>query len=326
MKKLTVGVVGLGYWGPNLVRNFTDHDKFSVTWGCDLIDQNLDRAKKILPTIQVTKDFNELLNDPQLDMIAIATSPETHALLGKKVLESKKHLWIEKPFTTSLHDAQELLDLAKKNNLYLHVDFPFIFYGPVLKMQELLQSNTIGEPSYYTSFRTNLGLIQKNVDVVWDLAPHDLSILFHLFPNKKIVDVQTIGSTPISNGNTNQIANLVVEFENNFTAYIHLSWLSPVKLRLITLGGQKKMILFDDISPSEKIKIYDKSIQIERNDVTPFKPVYRTGDVLVPTFSQKEALLAEIDFLYQKMTADKFEYYTAEIAIKILQVLEKANT
>jgi len=261
MKKITVGVVGLGYWGPNLVRNFTDHNKFSVTWGCDLIASNLEQTKKMLPSIQVTKDFNDLLNDPQLDMIAIATSPETHAALGRKVLEKHKHLWIEKPFTTSLKDAQALYDLAKKNNLYLHVDFPFIFYGPVLKMQELLQNKSLGEPSYYTSFRTNLGLIQKNVDVVWDLAPHDLSILFHLFPQKKVVNVQIIGSSPITNGETNQIANLVVEFDNHFTAYIHLSWLSPVKLRLITLGGRKKMILFDDINPSEKIKIYDKSIR-----------------------------------------------------------------
>jgi|SRR3989344_408080 len=325
MKKISVGVVGLGYWGPNLVRNFSDHDNFSVSWGCDLVEENLTQIKKTYPLIKITKNINDLLNDPLLDMIAIATTPETHFLLGKKVLESNKHLWIEKPFTTSLADAQKLYNLAVNRHLYLHVDFPFIFYGPVLKIQELLSKRTIGEPFYYTSFRSNLGLIQKNIDVIWDLAPHDLSIIFHLFPDRQITRIQTIGSSPIANGEKNQIANLAIEFEKNFTAYIHLSWLSPVKLRLITIGGKKRMILFDDINPSEKIKIYDKSIKIVRNKMTPFKPVYRTGDILVPTFSQKEALLSEIEFLYAKMAERTFDYYTAKIAVKILKVLESVN-
>lgn len=325
MKKISVGVVGLGYWGPNLVRNFFENNNFIMKWGCDLIENNLIKISRNFPTIKVTKKITDLLNDPDLGLIAIASPPEYHYKLGKLVLESGKHLWIEKPFTTSLSDAKKLYNLAKRKNLYLHVDLPFIFYGPVLKIKDLVNNKTLGEPLYYSSFRTNLGLIQKNVDVVWDLAPHDLSILFDLFPDKKITNVQMIGSSPVINGEKNQIANLVIEFNKKFTAYIHLSWLSPVKLRFITLGGSKKMILFDDISPSEKIKIYDKNVEIERNNLTPFKPLYRTGDILIPTFSQKEALSSEIDFLYKKLQEKKYNYYTAEIALKILKVIESIN-
>lgn len=325
MNTYTIGVVGLGYWGPNLVRNFFDHSNFNVKWGCDLIDANLSKIKKSFPSVRLTKNIRELLNDPGVDMIAVATSPETHYPLGKMILEKGKHLWIEKPCTTSLHDAKKLYKLAKRNKLYLHVDFPFIFYGPVLKMKELIDTNVIGTPLYYSSLRTNLGLIQKTVDVIWDLSPHDLSILFHLFPNKKVTNVQAVGSSLIHNAEKNQIANLVVQFDKKMTAYIHLSWLSPMKLRLITLGGNKKMILFDDISPSEKIKIYDKSVSVEKSELTPFKPMYRAGDILIPTFSQNEALLTEIDFLYKKLSEKKFDYYTAEIALKILKVLENVN-
>ncbi len=325
MKKFTIGVVGLGYWGPNLVRNFFDHDNFEVKWGCDLVENNLSKIKKSFPSVEVTKNIHELLNDSQLDIIAVASPPETHYPLGNMILEKGKHLWIEKPFTTSLRDARKLYALARQKKLYLHVDLPFIFYGPVMKIKELINKKVIGNPFYYSSIRTNLGLIQKTADVLWDLAPHDLSILFYLFPDKKVIRVHANGSSPISNVGKDQIANLVVEFDERFTAYIHVSWLSPVKLRLITIGGGKKMILFDDISPSEKIKIYDKTIKIERNAVTPFRPLYRAGDVLIPIFSQKEALLSEIDFLYEKMTEKSFNYYTVEIALKILDVLEHVN-
>jgi len=178
-------------------------------------------------------------------LIAVATSPETHYNLGEKVLMFRKHLWIEKPFTTSLSLAKKLFLLAQKNNCYLHVDFPFIFYPPVQKIKELVDKKEIGKPYYYTSFRTNLGLIQKEVDVVWDLALHDLSILLYLFPKLKPIKIYSVGSQHLENYHKKQIANLVINFNDNFTAYIYLSWLSPIKMRLITLVGSKKMILFD---------------------------------------------------------------------------------
>lgn len=323
MKKIKVGVVGLGYWGPNLVRNFQHHDDFEMVWGCDISDQALNKIKKAFPHLKLTKRISELLQDPTIDLVAIATPPETHFKLGQSVLKNKKHLWIEKPFTTSFKEASKLLNFAKKNRLYLHVDLPYIFSGPIVKIKELLDKKAIGMPYYFSSVRTNLGLIQKNTDVILDLAPHDLSIIYYLFPKITLKKIHVEGSAHLQNTNKYQIANLAIHFKNGFIAYIHLSWLSPTKLRLITIGGKEKMILFDDLQPSEKVKIYDKNIQIKRSEITPFKPIYRTGDVWTPAFEQTEALYKEIEFLQKKLTQKKLDYFTAEIGLKILKTLEK---
>ena len=296
-----------------------------MKWACDLIDDNLKKVSREYPHIQVTKNISFVLEDPEVDLIAIATQPETHFRLGNLVLDAGKHLWIEKPFTTSLGEAKKLLEKAKQRKKYLHVDLPFIFYGPVVKIKELLEKRVIGKPLYFTSSRTNLGLIQRKIDVVWDLAPHDLSIIFYLFPDLKVKKVGIHGSSPVGQGKKHQIANLVIEFNRNFTAYIHLSWLSPAKIRLITIGGKRKMILFDDIHPTEKIKIYDKNVTIKRSEITPFVPVYRSGDVLMPVFSQQEALANEINFLYEQLVTSHKQYYTAEIGLKILDIMEKVS-
>jgi len=175
-------------------------------------------------------------------------------------------------------------------------------------MKELIEKNEIGKPFYYTSIRTNLGLIQKEVDVIWDLAPHDYSIIFSLFPNIKPVKTTIDGSFHVGESQKKQIANLVTHFDNGFTSYIHLSWLSPAKIRLITIGGSDKMILFDDIEPTEKVKIYDKKVHMKPGEMTPFKPIYRSGDVWIPSFDQTEALYKELDYLAQEMNQKKFSY------------------
>lgn len=321
MKKINVGVVGLGYWGPNLVRNFYKHEGFEIKWGCDLLDRNLLKIKKDYPFLNLTKNINDLLTDNELDLIAIATPPETHFRLGNLVLENRKHLWVEKPFTTSYNDALKLFKLAKKKNLYLHVDLPYIFYPPVEKIKEIIDKGEIGKPFYYTSWRTNLGLVQKEVDVVWDLAPHDLSIIFYLFPKLDVEKVRILGSSHLKNHSKNQIANLVINFNNGFAAYIYLSWLSPVKIRLVTIGGSEKMILFDDINPTEKIKIYNKNIQIIKDKITPFNPVYREGDVIVPYFLNEEALFRELNFILNEFKNKKRSYLTSNIALRFLEVL-----
>jgi predicted dehydrogenase len=325
MKKIKTAIVGLGYWGPNLIRNFRKHPSFEVVGGCDLIDENLTRISQEFPSISLTKSYSDLLNNPELDLIAIATPPETHYKLGKMALEAGKHLWIEKPFTTSYTHAKELYEIAQKKNLSLHVDLPFMFYGPVLKMKELIEKKEIGKPFYYTSIRTNLGLIQKEVDVIWDLAPHDFSIIFSLFPTIKPVKIDIDGSSHVGDAHKKQIANLVVHFDNGLCAYIHLSWLSPAKIRLITIGGEEKMILFDDIEPTEKIKIYDKKVQMKPGEITPFKPVYRSGDVWIPSFDQTEALYKELDYLAKEMHSKKLKYVTAKVELQTLQILEEAK-
>ncbi|MCL4417626.1 MAG: hypothetical protein M1365_13190 [Actinobacteria bacterium] len=186
----------------------------------------------------------------------------------------------------------------------------------------MLDKNKIGKPLYYSSIRSNLGLIQKGVDVIWDLAPHDLSILFYLFPKLNIKKVNVSGSRHVGNSENYQIANLILECENHFMAYIYLSWLSPVKMRLITLGGKDKMILFDDIEPSEKIKLYDKNVKIKRSSITPSNPVYRTGDIVVPALDRKEALEKEMEYLYEELSQKRKLSTTAELGLKILNVLE----
>jgi predicted dehydrogenase len=325
MKKYKIGIIGLGYWGPNLVRNFHKHDGFEIRWGCDLMEQNLIKSKKEFPFVKYTKNINNLIQDKSISLIALATPPETHYFLGKKILESGKHLWIEKPFTNKYEHADGLSKIAKNKNLLIHVDFPFIFHGPVIKIKEMLEKNKIGKPLYYSSVRSNLGLIQKGVDVIWDLAPHDLSILFYLFPKLVVNSINVSGSKHIGNSKYFQIANLVLKCEDRFMAYIYLSWLSPVKFRLTTIGGRDKMILFDDIEPTEKIKLYDKNVKIKRSTITPFNPVYRVGDVLIPTFDQTEALLKEIDYLYNNLLKPKKDYYTLELGLKVLEVLEKTK-
>ncbi len=325
MKKIKVGIIGLGYWGPNLVRNFSNHDGFSVTRGADLIDANLEKIKKELPLISLTKNSDELFNDPDIDLIVIATPPETHHQLALKALNHGKNIWVEKPFTTKYEDAKEVVDLAKSLNLYVHIDFPFIFSGPVKKIKSILDKKIIGKPYYFDSIRTNLGNIQSKVDVIWDLAPHDLSIIFYLFPEFSFKNLHYNGSSHIKHNNLSQIANLVLDFSDDFTAYIHLSWLSPVKTRLITIGGSKQMVVFDDVQPSEKIKVYDKNIEIEKTEVTPFKPVYRTGDIWVPALDQTEALFSAVSYVYEQLQQKTKGTMTSDIALKVLTILTLAH-
>lgn len=323
MGKIKVGIIGLGYWGPNLVRNFHQHSAFEVLWGCDIDDSHLKKIKKDYPFLKVTQKASDLYNDPELDLIVVSTPPKTHFSLGEKILKSGKHLWVEKPFTTSFKKAKKLFDFAKTKHLYLHVDLPYIFSSPVMSIKKILKNKAIGKPYFYNSIRTNLGLIQSDTNVLWDLAPHDISILYYLFPDLKVKKIVATGSSHLKNDFKNEISSLILYFTNNFVAYIHLSWLSPAKIRLITIGGQKKMILFDDIQPTEKVKVYNKNIEIIKSQITPFKPVYRTGDVWIPSLGQNETLYNQVDFLSKKLRYKKFDYYTADIGLKILKILDR---
>ena len=322
-KKIAVGVVGLGYWGPILLRNFHNHPNFKIKWGCDLASLKIKKCKKTFPFLNYSNKIDELLNDDELEFIAIATPPHTHFGLAKKVLSSGKHLWIEKPFTTKNNDAEEIFKIAKNKKLYLHVDFPYIFHDPVLKIKKIIDKEQIGKLYYYSSIRENLGLVQEKVNVIWDLAPHDLSILFYLFPKFKVKRIESSGSNHLKNHSEFEIANIVIKFDNGFTAYIHLSWLSPTKTRLIKIGGSKKMIEFDDIKNVNKIKLFDKSISINKNTSSLFNPFYKNGSISKPTIIQKEALFNELEFVYKQLTQKDFNYETVQIALKIHQVLKQ---
>lgn len=319
--KIRVGVIGLGYWGPNYVRNFIIHDQTEIIWACDLSNDALKKVVRIYPNIKTTQDYKQLLNDKTLDMIAIATPPETHYKIAKDALLSNKHVLVAKPISTELIQAKKLLKIAMSKNLLLHCDLTYLYTDAVKTIRSLVKNGTIGEPLYYDATRSNLGLIQKDVNVIWDLVPHDLAILSYCF-NLKPKKIFCTGSKHHGNKTSEEMAHITIHYENNFIAHIHVSWLSPVKLRTILIGGTKKMIFYNDVEPDEKIRIYDKSVSIPSESITTTKPVYRSGSIIIPKLDNEEALFVEIQEIVNQITKRKFDYANANLSIGIINLLE----
>ena len=290
-----IAVIGYGYWGPNIVRNFNNHPLCEVSYICDIDAKNKSRARKEYPHKLIIDDPEIIFNDNNIDVVAIVTPVSTHYTLAKKTLLSGKHLFIEKPMVESVIKAKELIDLANQNKLIAVVDHTFLFTDAIVKIKEIIDSGEIGEISYFDSTRVNLGNFQHDVDVIWDLAPHDLSILFYL-SNQKPKDIIASGTDHLNNGLVD-IAYLTLSYDSKMIANFHLNWLSPIKIRRIIIGGTKKMILFDDLKVTEKIKIYDKGIDIieDQDEIHNLLINYRSGDVISPNISNSEALKVEIN-------------------------------
>lgn len=324
MKKIRVGVIGLGYWGPNYVRNFIRHDQTEVVWGCDISDASLKKIHQSYPHVNLTKNYDDLITDKTLTCIAIATPPETHYKIARAALESGKHVLVAKPLATASAQAKELIRIAKKKNLLLHGDLTYLYTGTVKTIKNLLMKKMIGDPLYFDSTRTNLGLVQNEVNVIWDLAPHDLSIISSWFPFKP-KRVFAVGSKHLKNSKTEEMAHITVNYSNGFIAHTHISWLSPVKIRTILVGGTRKMILFDDVQPDEKVKIYDKGVTLPKKSITPFKPVYRSGNVIIPSIDNEEALFVEIEDIVNQIIKGKVNYQNAKLNIDIIRLLEACN-
>lgn len=322
MKRLRVGVVGLGYWGPNYVRNFFAHPKVELIWACDLVDKNVNKLKAFYPQLKFTKKIEDLLNDQDLDCIAIATPPQAHYNLTKAALLANKHTFVAKPLTKTSKETAELINLAKAKKKLLYGDLTYLFSGAVVKIKELMSKDVIGKPLYYDSTRTNLGIIQGNVNVIWDLVPHDLSIIDYCL-GLKPERVLAISSKHI-NPKTEELAHVIVNYSGNFVAHIHVSWISPVKTRTITIGGTKRMIYFDDIQVIEKIKIYNKGI-IMPEDISTSNPTYRSGDILIPKIDDTEALFMEIDHFIKETAREKISYANAKQNYQIIKVMEACN-
>ena len=293
---MKVGVIGLGYWGPNLVRNFLANNEVESVTACDINPDRLEAIGKKMPSVNLTTDCNDLYNG-DFDIIAIATPVNSHYEFAKKSLEAGKHIWVEKPFTATTRQAEELIEIADKNNLKIFVDHTFIYTGAVRKIKELVDQGELGNIIYFDSVRVNLGLFQHDVNVIWDLAPHDLSIMKYILADKKIVAVSAHG---IANYyNHENIAHLSVYFENNCFAHFHVNWTSPVKIRQMIIGGKKKMILFDDMENMEKIKLYDSHIEVESPEsIHEMLVQYRTGDMYSPKVIQTEALALGVTGIY----------------------------
>src|SRR6267142_5449846 len=284
MKATNIGVIGCGYWGPNLLRNFAENEDAQLRWICDIDEDRLASMSRRYPMAQKTTAYDALVSDPALDAVAVVTPVATHFTIARELLRAGKHVLLEKPLAASAREAEELIDLAEMNDLTLMVDHTFIYTGAVRKMKEIVSSGELGDLLYFDSVRINLGLFQRDINVLWDLAPHDLSIMDYLIERQPDA-VSAIGSSHIEPGIEN-IAYLLLMFPGQFIAHFHFNWLAPVKIRRTLIAGSRKMILYDDIEPTEKVRVYDKGVTTNRvgDREADYQTLisYRTGDVWAP--------------------------------------------
>lgn len=290
---ISIGVIGVGYWGPNLVRNFINQPDTRVTKICDLSRDRLEHMKQLYPFLETTQDYTELMEDPGIDAIVVATPVTTHFKFCKEALEAGKHVFAEKPLTGSAEDSLQLVRLAKEKNLVGMVGHTFIYSPAVLKIKELLDSGELGDIHYVSTTRVNLGLFQEDINVVWDLAPHDISIFNYLL-DSEAVKVQGVGQSYIQPG-IEDVAFLTYSYPSGALAHIHVSWLDPNKIRKTTVVGSKKMLVYDDTSNIEKIRVYDKGVDVHRHYDTfgEFHLAYRFGDIHIPKLDDGEPLKDE---------------------------------
>ena len=323
---MNIAIIGYGYWGPNLVRNFNSADKCKVGWVYDVSEKQLERVRKSYPEIKTTAHLNDILHDNTIDAVAIATPVFTHFDLAKKAMIAGKHVLIEKPMTSSVKEANELIQLSQKSGKVLMVDHTYLYTDAVQKIKELVSSGQIGNLQYIDSTRINLGLFQRDVNVLWDLAPHDISICNYLMDEFPVA-VQAVGVAHTENNLAN-IAYLTLFYENNKIAHFNCSWISPVKIRQMLIGGDKKMIVFNDLETTEKIKIYDKGYSIvPESDRDKLLVDYRIGDITIPKLPQTEALGAmSKDFInaIQNNTEPLSSWKSGLEVVKILEAAEKS--
>jgi len=321
---IRIGIIGYGYWGPNVVRNFSTAEGAKVVMACDMNQQSLKKLKKAFPLLRLTADSNELINDPEVDAVAIVTPVFTHFELAKKALEAGKSIFVEKPFTDTVAHAEELVELAEKKKQKIMVDHTFLYTGAVKKIKQLVEDGVLGDLYYFDSIRVNLGLFQHDINVVWDLAPHDIAIMDYVIGERPLAVVAT-GAGHFGRG-LEDIAYLTFYYPRNVIAHINVNWLSPVKVRTTLIGGQKKMLVWNDLEPDEKIKIYDKGVQVKTKEGKYNLLVdYRSVDMWAPKIEQTEAL---------RLIAEKFVYYVENGAsvvndgiagLNVVKMLEAAS-
>ncbi|HRR56887.1 MAG TPA: Gfo/Idh/MocA family oxidoreductase [Acidobacteriota bacterium] len=320
---LHIGVIGYGYWGPNIVRNFMGHSDCAVTMICDAGSEALDRARRMYPGVTLVKEPNEVLDSPDVDAVAVVTPVATHYELARRALENGKHVFVEKPFTANSDEAKRLVELAEAKGRLIMVDHTFLFTGAVRKIKQLIEQDSLGKLLYYDSTRVNLGLFQHDVNVVWDLAPHDLSILDHLVPGTPEALVAT-GTTHFSG--YEDVAYITVYYPDSMIAHFNVNWLSPVKIRMTLVGGEKRMLVWNDLEPDEKIKLYDKGVDVQsRGDVYNLLISYRSGDMVAPRVEPVEALQLETRYFLDCIRENKKPRNGGEAGLRIVRMLEAAE-
>jgi predicted dehydrogenase len=320
---LRVAVIGYGYWGPNIVRNVSSLANCELVAICDKSPAALKRAQRANPHAQLTTNFAEVLQSPDVDVVAVVTPVWTHYELAKAALENGKHVFVEKPFTSAPWQAEELIELAARKNLKIMVDHTFLFSGAVRKIREIVDAGTLGPLYYFDSTRVNLGLFQHDVSVVWDLAPHDLSIMDYIIGEKPEAVVAT-GSSHL-NGLAD-MAFITIYFPRNIIAHVNVNWLSPVKVRTTLIGGKDKMLVWNDLEADEKIKIYDKGVQMTSGQgVYDLLVSYRSGDVWAPKVQQTEALRVELDYFIECITHSKVPINDGVAGLRVVKLLDAAE-
>ena len=324
---IRIGVIGYGYWGPNLVRNCFEAKGAEMACVADLREDRLSLVGSRYPTVRTTRDSSELIEDPKIDAVAIATPVSTHYELTLRALQAGKHVLVEKPLASDTEQVQHLIEVAQKKNLVLMVDHTFVYTGAVRKIRELVEGGGLGEIYYYDSVRVNLGLFQHDVNVLWDLAVHDLSIMDYVLPFRPCA----VSATGLSHlpGGTENIAYLTLFFEGSQIAHIHVNWLAPVKLRRTLIGASRKMIVYDDLDQSEKIKVYDKGITLNGHQ-SPEKLYqmlvgYRTGDMLAPQIDGTEALQREIGHFLHCIEAGTEPETGGGAGLRVVEILQAAT-
>jgi predicted dehydrogenase len=320
---LNFGVIGYGYWGPNIVRNLRSLEGCQLAGICDLSPSARKRAQAAHPGVPVYANAQELICSPDTDAIAVITSVWTHYELTKAALENGKHVFVEKPFTASVAQAEELINLAEQKNLQIMVDHTFLFTGAVRKIRQLLTEGALGKLYYYDSTRVNLGLFQHDCNVVWDLAPHDLSIMNYLLAK----DAEAIVATGQRHLNDHaDIAFITAYFPDKLIAHINVNWLSPVKIRTTLIGGEKKMLVWNDLEADEKVKVYDKGVDVKNQEgVYNLLVSYRSGDMWAPHVEHVEALHLELEYFVECVNKNKKPFNDGRTGMKVVQMLEAAT-
>ncbi|MFZ5996127.1 MAG: Gfo/Idh/MocA family protein [Nitrospirota bacterium] len=320
---INIGVIGYGYWGPNIVRNFNGVDSLRVAAICDVNQDALARARKSYPDIGVTTDSDDIVTSSAIDAVAIVTPVSYHFELAKKALQQGKHIFIEKPFTATVAQAEELIDIAEKKSLTIMVDHTFIFTGAVRRMKQIIDDGVLGKLYYYDSIRVNLGLIQGDINVVWDLAPHDFAIMDYLIKDKPLA-IASCGKAHV-NGHED-VSYITVYFENNMIGHFNVNWLSPVKVRTTLVGGEKKMLVWNDLEADEKIKIYDKGVEVKNAEgLYSLLVSYRSGDMWSPKVEQTEALRLESEYFARCIETGERPINDGHAGLRVVKMLEACN-
>jgi predicted dehydrogenase len=318
-----VGVIGYGYWGPNIVRNLQGLAGARVVGICDKNPAALRRAEAVNHGTRLLSNPQDIFSSPDIDAVAVISPVWTHFELAKAALENGKHVFVEKPFTRTVAEAEELIEIAAKKNLKIMVDHTFLFTGAVRKIRQLVDEGTLGPLYYYDSMRVNLGLFQHDVNVVWDLAPHDLSILDHLIQKEPEAIIAT-GEQHL-NG-LEDIAFITIYFPGNVIAHVNVNWLSPVKVRTTLIGGEKRMLVWNDLEADEKIKVYDKGVEMRNQEgVYNLLVSYRSGDMWAPKLEQCEALRTELAYFVNCIESGETPFNDGQSGLRVVRMLEAAE-